>query len=82
MRCIYGGCVFSTPPNENKDFCGKEFDERLEEVLSFTAPYKDRLFPVLWMHPYEENIMEKIDIAVEKGIVGFEIICNDFYIYE
>lgn len=79
---VYGGCVFSTPPKEAKDICYKDFDERLEEVLSLTAPHKDRLFPILWIHPYEENIMKKIDIAVEKGIDGFKIICNDFYVYD
>ena len=79
---VYGGCVFSTPPKEAKDICWKDFDDRLNEVLELSAPYKDRLFPILWIHPYEEDIMKKIDIAVEKGIDGFKIICNDFYVYD
>ncbi len=77
---IYGGCIFSSPPKESKDITYKDFDERIYEVLDFTSQYKDRLFPVLWIHPDEENILKKIEIAIQKGIDGFKIICNDFYV--
>ncbi len=79
---IYGGCVFSCPPKEMKMKAYKDFDERIDDVIKFTASYKDRLFPILWIHPDEENILDKIDIAIQKGIDGFKIICNDFYVYE
>ena len=79
---VYGGCIFSFPPRENKDVTYKDFDDRLNCVLEFVKPYKDRLYPILWIHPDEENITEKIDIAQNKGIDGFKIICNDFYVYE
>ena len=79
---IYGGCVFSSPPKEAKDITYKEFYERIDEVIEFTKPYKNRLFPILWIHPDEENILEKIETAIQKGIDGFKIICNDFYVYE
>ncbi len=79
---VSGACVFSPPPPEYNDTIGKDFDMRLSEVLSFTSRYKDILFPILWIHPYEENIFQKIDIAAKSGIDGFKIICSDFYIYE
>ena len=79
---IYGGCVFSTEPYEFNENSGLSFEERLTEVLGWTKGYEDRLFPVLWIHPYEEKIIEKIHIAVKEGISGFKIICGDFYIYE
>lgn len=79
---IYGGCVFSTRPLEYNPVEGLAFEERVNEVLEWSKGYEDRIFPILWIHPYEENIIEKVNIAVERGICGFKIICGDFYIYE
>ena len=77
---VYGSCVFSNRPPEYKT--GTSFDERLEEVLAWTKGYEDRLFPVIWIDPREENIIENIHRAAEKGICAFKIICTDYYIYE
>ena len=63
---MYGGCVFSTRPIEYNPVLGISFEERLEEVLAWAKGHEDRIFPILWIHPYEENIFEKIDIAIEK----------------
>lgn len=85
---IYGGCVFSNPPREyrNDDSEGPlatdSFENRLESVLSVVKGYEGRLFPVMWVHPYEEDIINKVNIAVEAGIDGFKIICSNFYVYE
>ncbi len=78
---VYGGCIFSNPP---KEYSGKEspFEDRINEVINWTKGYEDRLFPVVWIHPYEENVIENIHRAVERGICGFKIICADFYVYE
>ena len=79
---IYGGCIFSNWPKEANETLGTSFDERLEEVLAWTTGHEDRLFPVLWIHPYEEDILNKITLAVNRGICAFKIICTNFYIYE
>ena len=79
---LYGCCVFSTKPKENVPEVGISFEERLDEVLSWSKGYEDRIFPVLWIHPYEENIIQKVHIAVEKGIAGFKMACTNFYVYE
>lgn len=79
---IYGGCVFSTRPLEYDKKVGLSFEDRLNELSLWTKGYEDRIFPVLWIHPYEENILEKIKIAVSKGVCAFKIICTDFYVYE
>ena len=59
---VYGGCVFSTRPVEQDEKSGIPFEERVAEVLAWTKGYEDRIFPILWIHPYEENILEKIEI--------------------
>ncbi|MBQ3124599.1 MAG: amidohydrolase family protein [Clostridia bacterium] len=79
---IYGGCVFSSRPLEFDPVIGLSFEDRINEVLGWAKGYEDRIFPILWIHPYEENIIEKLHIAVDKGICGFKIICGNFYIYE
>lgn len=79
---VYGGCVFSNRPIEENKKTGTSFESRLKEVLDFTKGYEDRLFPVLWIHPYEDDIIKKIRIAVDAGIAAFKIICSDFYVYE
>lgn len=79
---VYGCCVFSNRPKEANPVEGSSFEERLDEVLAAARGYEGRIFPVLWIHPYEENILEKIQIAVDAGIVAFKIICTDFYPYE
>ena len=79
---IYGGCVFSNRPLLINSNTGSDFDARVEEALAWTKGYEDRLFPVLWIHPDEENIIENVRRASEAGIVAFKIMCNNFYVYE
>ena len=81
---VYGGCVFSTWPEEalTAEGEGMSFDERIAEVKAWCRDYPNRLFPVLWIHPREDGILEKIDRAVAEGIAAFKVICTDFYVYE
>ena len=79
---IYGGCIFSNRPEQGYGSRGTSFDERLNEVLAWTKGYEGRLFPVMWIHPYEDGIMENIHKAAEQGIAAFKVCCYDFYVYE
>lgn len=79
---VYGGCIFSPRPKQHNALYGVEFDERLEAVLEFTKAHRDRLFPILWIDPREENIIENIDKAVAAGVDGFKIICSTMFVYE
>jgi len=79
---VYGCCVFSNWPKEANPKEGTSFEDRLTEVLSVSKGHEDRIFPVLWIHPFEENILEKVRFAVESGIAAFKMICTDFYVYE
>ena len=79
---VFGGCIFSRAPLEYDKSIGSEFESRLEEVLDFCSCAPDRLFPILWIHPDEEKTAEKVKIAAQRGICGYKIICNNFYIYE
>ena len=77
---IYGACIFSSAPIENKLPWSRSFEERLSEVLGWRE--EGRLFPVLWIHPREENIIEKLRLAKASGVLGIKMICNDYFVYE
>ena len=79
---IYGGCVFSNLPDRTNPKTGTNFESRLEEVLSWCRGYENRLFPIMYIHPYEDDIINKIHRAVDSGIVGFKMICTDYFVYE
>ncbi len=79
---VFGGCIFSPPPVEFNSKRGMPFRARLDRILAIAKGYEERLLPVLWIHPDEENILENVKVAAAEGIVGFKIICNDFYPYE
>lgn len=73
-------CVYSTRPVEANPSVGIPFRQRLDEVLSWSKGHEDRIFPVLWIHPFEEDILNKVHLAVREGIAAFKIICTDFYV--
>ena len=74
---VWGGCVMSYRPKEADPVNGLSFEDRVEEALAWCKGYEGRLFPVVWIHPKEENLCENVKKAVEKGICGFKIICHN-----
>ncbi|MBO7344882.1 MAG: amidohydrolase family protein [Clostridia bacterium] len=78
---VFGGAVFSNRPIEIGK-TGTDFKNRIEEVFDWSKDHEDRIFPVLWIHPYEKDAIRNVRIAVDMGIKAFKIICNNFYAYE
>lgn len=79
---VYGGAVFSRRPMEAGGEPRADYKERIENVLEWTKGYDGRLFPILWIHPSEKNLNEKIKDSSERGIYGYKMICDDYYVYE
>lgn len=79
---VYGGAIFSVRPTEAYGPCKMDYEERLENLLGWTKGYEGRLFPVLWIHPREKNLDEKIRDAASRGIVAFKMICDDYNVYD
>ncbi|MCL2070068.1 MAG: amidohydrolase family protein [Treponema sp.] len=79
---VYGGAVFSEPPPEMKMGHTAAGEQRMDQVLSFCEKYGERLFPVFWIHPDEKGALSLVKRAADKGIRGFKIICNSYYVYE
>ena len=80
---MYGACIFShNPEGFLLEKPGISFEARMAELKAWTKGYEDRLFPVLWVHPDDDNVIENIRRAADEGVAAFKIICNNFYIYE
>lgn len=73
---VYGGGVYSIDPI-NPDFT---YEERMDSLFAWVEGYEDRLFPFAWMHPYEENVLEKIRDCARRGVAGFKFIAGNYSI--
>lgn len=76
---IFGGVVFSYWPKEHRPD-GVDLETRMNQVLNACRDYPGRLFPVLWIHPHEPNAPQIAEEAVRRGIMGFKMICNNYYV--
>lgn len=57
----------------------EEFNrKRLDGVMELAANNK-AVFPFYFIEPTEDDSMDQVDMAVEKGISGFKCICDHFY---
>ena len=74
-----GGVVFSYWPKEHRAD-GIDLESRLNQVLTVCKEHPGRLFPVLWIHPHEPNAPAIAEEAVKRGIMGFKMICNNYYV--
>ena len=79
---VWGGCVFSSEPDRANPKGGTTFDQRLNEVMGWSAGYEDRIFPVMWVHPEENDIIKNVQRAVDAGVKAFKMICSDYYVYD
>lgn len=77
---IYGGAVISPEPSAEACNDGTDYENRIQTVFEWTKGYEGRLFPILWIHPDEINVEEHIRDAVKRGIAGFKMICNNYYV--
>ncbi|MBO7761786.1 MAG: amidohydrolase family protein [Clostridia bacterium] len=79
---IFGACVFSERPPEVSRQRGISFEARLEQLAMLTEGAEERLFPVIWAHPYERGIAKKLLRAKEAGVVAVKVMPCNFYIEE
>lgn len=69
-----GGIVFSADPVN----CGYISPrDRMQDTLDLCKPY-DTLFPFYWIDPMDEYALIQVEDAIEKGFVGFKMICSHY----
>ena len=76
---IYGAVLLSHYPKESKAD-GFDAEQRMKQVLDICRKYPDRLIPVLWIHPHEPDALAVAEEAVRRGIMGFKMICDNYYV--
>jgi predicted TIM-barrel fold metal-dependent hydrolase len=76
---VDGGLVISLPPAA---FPGVAHSapcaDRLDDLFFWTEA-GENLYPVYWVDPLEDDALEQIEKAIERGIMGFKVICDRFY---
>ena len=75
---IDGGVVISLPPAAFPSIAASApVSQRLDDVLSFTQG-NDRLYPLFWIDPVEADALEQVAEAVDRGVIGFKVICHAY----
>lgn len=54
-------------------------DKRLENLFAVADGHPE-LYPFYWLDPFEEDLFEQIDKAIERGVYGFKCIPNFFFV--
>jgi predicted TIM-barrel fold metal-dependent hydrolase len=76
---VDGGVILSLVPNtfvpEGKK---RTIEQRLDNLFAW-AKANPNLYPFLWIDPTEEDVIDQIKLANERGVSGFKVICNHFF---
>jgi predicted TIM-barrel fold metal-dependent hydrolase len=76
---IQGGMLISLPPDSfGPPGRQSAFAARLDNLLAWTAG-RENLFPVFWIDPLEKDAPDQVQLAADRGVDGFKVICNSFY---
>ena len=79
---VDGGILISIPPDWfGAETEGMSSEARLDSLMGWTAG-SDNLYPFYWIDPMEDDKLDQIDMAVERGVKGFKIICHDYLPWE
>ena len=75
-------CMLLAPHPNSFIFRGQKLSrsskERLDALMEY-AQFSERIIPIYWIDPLEEDALEQVDMAVDAGLIGFKVICNRFY---
>lgn len=75
---ISGGSVISIDPDD----INFTYEQRITNLFDWTRGYEDRLFPVAWLHPNEEHILDKVRELDKAGVVAYKFIANNYHVYD
>ena len=76
---INGGLIISLPPPSFPAVAPSAPPlDRMNNVLFWCTTMKD-LYPFYWIDPMEDDAEDQIAMAVEKGTMGFKVICDRYF---
>ena len=76
---INGGLIISLPPPAFSAIAPSASPlDRMNNVLFWCDTMKD-LYPFYWIDPMEDDAADQIAMAVDKGAMGFKVICDHYF---
>jgi len=73
---VDGGTVISLPPAVFKALTKPvPAAERLDNLFYWTEG-NENLYPFFWVDPIEKDACEQVALAVDRGVMGFKVICS------
>lgn len=76
---VDGGVILSLVPNTFVPEGRKRtIEQRLDNLFAWTKA-NPNIYPFLWIDPTEEDVLDQIKLANERGVSGFKVICNHFF---
>lgn len=76
---VAGGTVLSLPPETFAEMWpSKPAAERLDDLFAW-CDGQPNLFPFFWIDPLESDALAQVAMAVERGVMGFKVICDHYY---
>ncbi len=77
---VDGGIIISFAPQAFRSALDSgSTTSRLDELFSWCKAGPD-FYPFYWVDPLEKDAIEQIEQAVERGVTGFKMICDRYYI--
>ncbi len=74
-----GAAVISLPPPASFPGVAELASavHRLDDLMSFTERH-DKLYPLFWIDPMENDAVEQVAESAAQGVAGFKVICNSY----
>lgn len=69
-----GGAIYSLSPFAYPDFT---VEERMQAALD-VCKQSDVLYPFFWINPLDDDAVNQVDVAIEKGFVAFKMIPSNY----
>jgi len=76
---IEGGIILSLPPTSFQQLGQTGLASERLENLFFWCEAGNMLFPFFWIDPLEDDAPDQVSMAVERGVMGFKVICDRYY---
>jgi predicted TIM-barrel fold metal-dependent hydrolase len=76
---VDGGILISlAPPCFGEERQATAPAERLENLFAWCETHPN-LHPFYWIDPIAEDALVQVEMAVERGVAGFKVICDRYY---
>ena len=76
---VYGGIITSLPPKSFEYLAAPTPPKERLENLFWWIEATPNLYPFYWLDPTDNDAIDQVNLAIQRGVMGFKIICDHFY---